>query len=102
MRSPETAAPFSTRRPHPGHIPPQAGKYKTQGVARHKDYSMCSVFFVALRVFGMLVWDVEESRQAQVQVSDVQQWRNLPLFPEAAQTQQARKKSRHRLRVTLS
>ena len=55
-----------------------------QGVARHKDYDVCAVFFTCLRIFCMLVWDLADQQHVQVDVTDCHQWCSLPLFPLAS------------------
>ena len=61
----------------------QDGDYKMQGIARHKHFSECGVFFVALRIFSMLVFNIETGAAVEnpPDMAQVQSWLRLPLFP---------------------
>ena len=64
-------------------MPCQDGDIKIQGVTRHVDFFRCAVFFLALRVFCMLVFNVETNQPVatHLDMSDPATWLRLPLFP---------------------
>ena len=59
------------------------GQHTLGGVARARDYATCAVFFAALRLFAVLVFDPSDERKSSIDLSSMpwEEWRQVLMFP---------------------